>query len=307
VVADQSNEQEAPLRKEGTFSMPTDQPQSESTYVIDAENAAEMARLMNQDRLFTKNMGGLFSEHFDLSNMHDILDIACGPGGWVLDVAHAYPKMNVVGIDISRLTIEYARAQAKVQWLNNASFRVMDATKPLDFPDNSFDMVNARLLAAFMRPAVWPHLVGECLRITRPGGIIRLTECEMCITNSLEFEKLNGMSTRALQLAGQSFSPDGRNLGITPMLGRLLRDAGCIDIQKKAHVIDFSAGTEAHLSQYQNTMVFFKLLQPFLIKLGLITQEDMDRLYQGLLAEMMSDDFCGVWFYLSVWGEVPAK
>jgi len=287
--------------------MPTDQPQNGSTYVVDAENAADMARLMHQDRLFTKNMGGLFSEHFDLSNIHNILDIACGPGGWVIDVAHTYPEINVVGIDISRLTIEYARAQAKVQWLVNASFQVMDATKALDFADNSFDIVNARLLAAFMPSATWPRLVGECLRITRPGGIIRLTECEMCITNSFGFEKLNGMSTRALQLAGQSFSPDGRNLGITPMLGHFLHDAGCINIQKKAHVIDFSAGTEAHLSQYQNTMVFFKLLQPFLIKMGITTQAEVDGLYQRALDEMMSDDFCGVWFYLTVWGEVPAK
>jgi precorrin-6B methylase 2 len=287
--------------------MPTDQPQNESTYVIDAENAAEMARLMNQDHLVTSSIGGLSQAGIDLSDVKDILDIACGPGGWALEVAHAYPKINVVGIDISRLTIEYARAQARVQWLNNASFRVMDASKPLDFPDNSFDLVNGRLLAAFMPKAAWPKLIQEGIRIIHPGGVIRLTECEMCITNSLAFETLNGMSTSALQLAGQSFSPDGRHLGITPMLGRFLRDGGCINIQKKAHVIDFSAGTDAHSTQYQNTMVFFKLLQPFLIKMGIATQEKVEELYQQTLIEMMSDDFCGVWFYLSVWGEVPTK
>src|SRR5712691_5576152 len=71
--------------------MPTDQPQSESTYFIDAESAAEMARLMIQDRLLTKGMGGLFPERADLSNLHRILDIGCGPGAWALDVADAYP------------------------------------------------------------------------------------------------------------------------------------------------------------------------------------------------------------------------
>src|SRR5437764_8840112 len=122
------------LKKEAC-NMPTNQPENESTYVIEAENAAEMARLMIQDRLLTKVMRGLFSKRSDdLANIRDILDIACGPGGWVLDVAHAYPKKRVVGIDISRLMIEYARAQAKVQWLENASFRVMDVLKPLDFP-----------------------------------------------------------------------------------------------------------------------------------------------------------------------------
>ena len=37
--------------------MPTIYPRDENTYFIDAENAAEMARLMHQDRLTTEGMG----------------------------------------------------------------------------------------------------------------------------------------------------------------------------------------------------------------------------------------------------------
>jgi len=48
---------------------PADSYQSESTYVIDAENAAEMARLTNQDRLVMKVMCGLFPERSDLSTI----------------------------------------------------------------------------------------------------------------------------------------------------------------------------------------------------------------------------------------------
>jgi len=47
--------------------MPNDPPQNESTYVIDSESGAEMARLMYQDRLLTKGMGGLFPERADLA------------------------------------------------------------------------------------------------------------------------------------------------------------------------------------------------------------------------------------------------
>lgn len=74
------------------MSTPADSSRNESTYVIDAENAAEMARLTRQDRLITKTMGGLFTEHSDLSGGHDVLDVACGPGGWVLDVARHIPR-----------------------------------------------------------------------------------------------------------------------------------------------------------------------------------------------------------------------
>jgi SAM-dependent methyltransferase len=285
--------------------MTTDQPQNEPTYFIDAENAAEMARLMNQDRIITENMGGLFPEQPNLSSVSDILDIGCGPGGWVLDVAYTYPTWHVVGFDVSRLMIEYARAQAKVQKLNNASFKVMDALKPLDFPNNSFDLVNARFISGFMPPASWPILMQECWRILRPAGILRLTEPEFPISNSLASEKLYGMIARALQAVRQSFSPDGRHVGITPMLTRFLRNAGFQNIRKTAHALDSSAGTEEFTSQYQNTMVFLKLLQPFVVKTGISIQQEVEGLYQQALAEMMSDSYCVVWYYLTVSGEKP--
>jgi ubiquinone/menaquinone biosynthesis C-methylase UbiE len=218
--------------------MPIELPESENTYFIDAEGAAEMARLMHQGRLLTKGMGGLFREQFNISNTHDILDIACGPGGWVLDVAHTYPKIQVTGIDISKLVIQYARAQAKVQWLNNAHFQTMDALKPLEFPDSSFDFVNTRFLFGFMSKEAWSQLMQECLGILRPGGTLRLTECESPLSNSLASERLYGMISQALRAAGRSFSPDGRNVGITPMIGRFLQDADSQNIHKKAHILD---------------------------------------------------------------------
>lgn len=281
--------------------------QSENTYFIDAENAAEMARLTNQDRLMTKSMGGLFPERLDLTHIHDILDIGCGPGGWVLDVAREYPEKQVVGIDISTLMVEYARYQAYIQGLDNISFRVMNALEPLDFRDSSFDMANVRFISGFMPSVVWPRFMQECLRIMRPGGVVRLTEPEYPLSNSLVVEKLGALLTKAMQVAGQSFSPDGRHVGITPMLGRFLRDAGCQDIQKAAYVLDSSMGTEEHLSQYQNTMVFLKLVQPFIVKMELITQEEVDQLYQRALTEMMSDDYCSLWYFLSAWGVKPQQ
>src|SRR6266700_7815889 len=88
------------------MSTPTEQPQNESSYIIDAESAAEMARLVSQDRLTTKSMGGLLPEQTDLSSIHRVLDVACGPGGWVLDMAFEHPEVQVVGIDISQRSEE---------------------------------------------------------------------------------------------------------------------------------------------------------------------------------------------------------
>lgn len=279
---------------------------NENAYVIDVESAAELARLLHQDRLITKSMGGLLAEQSDISNIHNVLDIACGPGGWALELADRNPQIKVVGIDISQSMIEYASALAKAQKLKNIEFFVMDVLKPLNFPAASFDLVNARFLQGFMPPHAWLVLLQECLRVCRPGGIIRLTETEVGLTNSPESEKLAAMFTLALKLARRSPSPDGRHFGIVVLLERFLRDAGCENVQNRAHMLNYSVGTEAHNGWYQNTMVGAQLLKPFLIKMQVTTQEDFDRLYEQLLRELEAEWFCGIEFFLTAWGKKKA-
>ncbi len=274
------------------------------TYPFDAESVVEMARLINQAELITKHLGS-FPEEINMSRVRDVLDLASGPGSWVLDIAYMYPKINVVGVDLSELVVEYAQATAWARRLENASFRVMDVMKPLAFADSSFDMVNARFLAAFMLPEAWPRLMQECWRITRPGGTTILTDCEAAITTSPALERLQSLGTQAMKKVGQSFSPDGRNFGITPMLSSFLRDAGFRDVQLKAYVIDFSAGTEAHYGFYQDFMIMLNQGQPFLIKTGMATAEEVEYLQQLALAEMMMEDFRGIWYYLRAWGRKP--
>ena len=71
--------------------MPIEPPSREDTYVIDPESGTEMARLINQDHLVTKYIGDLFPQDVDPSTLHQVLDLACGPGSWILDAAFAYP------------------------------------------------------------------------------------------------------------------------------------------------------------------------------------------------------------------------
>jgi ubiquinone/menaquinone biosynthesis C-methylase UbiE len=277
---------------------------SNDSYHLDAESGAEMARLLQQDRLLTWGMGGPLSERSDLSAIHRILDLACGPGGWVLDVAQTHPDKEVVGVDLSQEMVEYAQAQTQVQGLTNAQFQVMDITKPFNFPDNSFDLVNARLIG-FFTPATWQALLQECFRVARPGGIIRLTETELGVSTSPALEQLMSMFSRAFRAAGKSFSPDGRWLGTTAVLSTFLRRVGCHTIGLKAHVIDYSAGTQAHAGFYQNWQVGFQLIQPFFVHMGVTTSAEMKQVYEQMLHEMMAEDFCANYFLVTAWGTKP--
>lgn len=281
------------------------QTEEKGNYFNDVENAGEISRLIKQDRLMTAETGGLFPEQLDLSTVHTVLDIACGPSGWAHDVAQAYPALQVTGIDLSQTMIHFARAVLAPQ--PNTHFRVMDATQPLDFPDQSFDLVNARLIFGFMPTTTWPRLLQECFRILRPDGIICLCENEAPITNSLAVEQLSALFNQAMKNRGQSFSPDGRHIGITPMLGRLLHDAGFQDIQKQARAIDFSAGTAIHDSLYRDYSIVFTLAQPFLVKAGVATDGEVTTLYHEMLREMHADTFCAIWYVLRAWGYKPTE
>jgi SAM-dependent methyltransferase len=160
--------------------MATYEPERTRNFYLLGDSQAEMVQLIKTDQLFTKAMGGLLPEQPEqaIAQLHDVLDIGCGPGGWVLEMAYANSRMHATGIDISQGMIDYANTLASANGLDNAQFHVANALDPLDFPDGFFDLVNARQLDGVVPAASWPGLVKEMVRVTRRGGMIRITSVE---------------------------------------------------------------------------------------------------------------------------------
>lgn len=283
--------------------MTSETPDTTNTYIFDPESPAEMGRLINQGRQLTASMGGVFAGLPDTSQLHNILDVACGPGDWVLDAAFEHPEIEVAGIDISRTMIDHANARARTQHLTNASFGVMDITQPLDFADEAFDLLNARYLCAVLRREVWPAFIAECTRLVRRGGILRLTEpLDFGVSNSPIGTRLGNLFYQTLWRNGYGFSTDGSTIGITYVLPSLLREVGYQDIQLRAHVTEVSAGTDGWAEAYHNAQVAYHQSLPLFVKLGLITEEEKELLYQQVLAEMRAKDFYSAWHNVTVWG-----
>lgn len=274
----------------------------ENTYIIDSESAAEMGRLIDQDYSMNEAMGSLFPEDVDLAEVHHVLDVACGPGGWAQEVARSYSTIQVVGIDISQTMIAYAMQRAQVLRLLNASFLVMDARAPLAFPDGAFDLVNARFMSAFLPRAEWPGVTKEFARLTRRDGIIVLTEVDIFSpdnTNSPALEEWNALCREAAYRAGLYTS---KGTYVTSILDQLLLDAGCRNIHQKWHTLDFSAGAAAHQSVCSNLAFALKLTQPFLLAMVPTTQKHLDELYEQGVQEMRGDDFRARTNFLTAWG-----
>jgi ubiquinone/menaquinone biosynthesis C-methylase UbiE len=199
-----------------------------SYYVQDRQSEQELERLTIQGQMMTRAMGGPLPEQADPSSFRRVLDVACGPGEWVIETAKTYPTMSLTGIDISQSMIKYAREQAVTQHMEDrVSFHVMDALLILEFPSSFFDLVNLRCCVGFMRTWDWPKMINEMRRVTRAKGVVRITDAEAghtCPTSSA-LTRFSERYQSALFQAGHLFEPAPSAL--TAHLAPLLGQHGC--------------------------------------------------------------------------------
>jgi hypothetical protein len=89
------------------------------------------------------------------------------------------------------------------------------------------------------------------------------------------------------------------------MLKSFLQEAGFQSSYLDAHALDFSYGTPAYESIYENWKAFYKGLQPFFLSMGVATQEEADEAYQQMHVEMLLETFRGLIFMISAVGQQP--
>lgn len=270
-------------------------------FVQDRSNKEERTRLRIQDQLLTTGMGGVLPEQADRTRLHSLLDVGCGSGDWLIEVAKIYPHMTrLVGVDISSKMLGYARAQADAEGVGERiEFLEMDALQKLDFPDGSFDLVNERFGDSFIRTWDWPGFLEECRRVVRPGGVIRVTECDLTENNSPALNRIYDLFLHALYNAGHFFRQERR--GVIDELGSLLRRYGIENVQTCVHPIDCSAGTPAWQPYYENVQHGFRTLLPFFRKWTRVP-DDYEAIYQQALEDMQQAGFGVTWTLLTAWG-----
>ena len=110
-----------------------------------------------------------------------------------------------------------------------------------------------------------------------------------------------------MQARGLGFSPDGGAFGITPVVGRLVQNAGFPKIHQSAHMVNFSAGTEVWVEFFHNMEVALALGVRMAEQINVpeILNTDMDTLTRQALMEMQRNDFCGIWWFISTWSIKP--
>src|SRR5579872_1806886 len=119
---------------------------------------------------FLYEQGLMLPLEVDLTHVWTMLDVACGSGQWVRDMATWSPDMTIVGVDRQLEMIEQARYLSDIWRPGNTSFLVGNMYHMTEIEDESFDLVHARFLAPAVAPQAWPFLLQECMRVCRVGG-----------------------------------------------------------------------------------------------------------------------------------------
>jgi ubiquinone/menaquinone biosynthesis C-methylase UbiE len=109
-----------------------------------------------------------------LSSSAKVLDVGCGPGKWSTLLAKKYS--SVTAIDMSRNMVSLAKEKAQQENVGNIDFWVMNISS-LDFPDESYDLVNCVTVLQHMQDKnAWKIAIHEIVRVTKKGGYILLFE-----------------------------------------------------------------------------------------------------------------------------------
>jgi ubiquinone/menaquinone biosynthesis C-methylase UbiE len=179
----------------------------------------------------------------------------------------------------------------------------MDALLILDFPEFFFDLVNLRCCVGFMRTWDWPKMLSEMLRVTRAGGVVRITDAEAGHTchASPALTQFSELFQSALFQAGNLF--EQAPSGLTAHLASLLGQHGCKTVQTRTYSMIYQAGTPSRQVFYEDMQRAFQTLRPFILKWSRRSKpDDYDAMCQQALAEIQQSDFQATWNLLTAWG-----
>lgn len=160
-----------------------------------------------------------------------ILDVGCGSGRWVRDMASEFPGARVVGLDIAapgetNPAISGTFAISQPQTAHTYAFVEHNFMEPFTFVPASFDFSHMRQMARALPVAAWPRVVGEMARVTAFGGWIELVEGDLVRNGGPALEMIQ-------RWALQAMLPRGLDPRIAPQLPDLLQRLALADVQMR--------------------------------------------------------------------------
>lgn len=136
-------------------------------------NHPDTASVFDECSLWAARFGLFLLNNLELRSNLNILDLACGTGFPLFELAHMYGvSCQITGVDSWKEAIARARSKLNVYQLPNVRILEADA-EHLPFQDETFDMIVSNLgINNFIDPNA---VVAECFRVAKPKARLVLT------------------------------------------------------------------------------------------------------------------------------------
>ncbi|MGR9087367.1 MAG: methyltransferase domain-containing protein [Gammaproteobacteria bacterium] len=164
-------------------------------------------------------------EKLKISRHDHILDVGCGPGIDVINLASRLgAEGRVTGLDLNWVMLREAADTVEQRRLGQYVSLVQGAADSLPFEDDHFDGVRSeRLFMHLDRPR---QVLSEMVRVTRPGGRIVIVDTDWCsVSIDTPYREVEWA------LAGYRIDRVLKNGYSGRGLYRLLRDQQLVDIE----------------------------------------------------------------------------
>jgi arsenite methyltransferase len=242
-------------------------------------NDPDTASVVDQVSLWAARFGLFLLSHLDVRPNLNILDVACGTGFPLFELAQMHgASCQVTGIDIWKQGLARARLKARTYRCSNVQILEADASH-LPFIGASFDLIVSNLgVNNFTDPAA---VLAECFRVAKPGARLVLTTNPM--GHLSEFYEVFHLILRELgkKSSSERLQAHEAHRGTKESLSDLLQAAGFRVVR--------IAEDRFHL-RYLDGSAFF---HHFLTQLGfledwrrVVDQEDEDRVFALLESKL---------------------
>lgn len=147
-------------------------------HLFNGNFSAPVRDLLSDSACSRRNSSG--SSHSQMEEIPPprVLDLACGNGTWMLEMATEFQNTHFYGLDISP---NYPTSIKPP----NALFMQYDILSPkgLPFPDNYFDFVFMRQVYTCFSRSDWTIVVEEIKRIVKPGCYVEFRDIDPILKN----------------------------------------------------------------------------------------------------------------------------
>ncbi|CAG8492859.1 9720_t:CDS:2 [Paraglomus brasilianum] len=208
-----------------------------------------------------------------------VLDVGCGAGSWMCDLAIRYPKTLFVGLDISPM---FPRDNP-----TNAAFLEWNILEKMPFPDSTFDFVHQRMLSGGITQKQWEnYIVMELVRITKPNGYVEFVEADSTFYSSGKVTRRISNACKYNSLKRHTESKGQCGFIGTHIKGILENTQQVTNITHdvKDIVLGNRAGKSGEMA-LQNIVEMLKSIRPALSKSMEITNNHFDALVETFMRE----------------------